>query len=56
MHTHMKGEFLYIVEYMKYLSIYHKGTWKEIWYTNMYVEEPHSPQIAVKEGNDTSYA
>ena len=56
MQNHMKWAFLYTVDYVKYLSIYLKGTWKVIQYTNVYVEEPHSPRDAVQEYNDNSYA
>ena len=56
MHNRMKGAFLYTVEYMKYLSIYLKGMWKVVQYTNVYVEEPHSPWYAVQANNDKSYA
>ena len=56
MYNHMKSAFIYIIEYMEYLSIYHKSMWKVIQYTNEYVEEPHSPQAAVQELNDKSYA
>ena len=56
MHNRMKGAFLYTIEYVKYLSIYQKVTWKDVWYTNEYMEELHSPRDAVQEYKDNSYA
>ena len=56
MHNHSKGAFQYTIEYMKYLSIYLKGTWNVIHYTNVYVEEPHSPMDVVQAYNDKYYA
>ena len=38
MHNHTKGASLYIVEYMKYLSIYHKSMWKAIRYMSEYID------------------
>ena len=39
MHNHSQGAFLYTIEYMKYLSIYLKGMWKAIQYTDDNVDE-----------------
>ena len=55
MHNRSKGAFLYNVEYVKYLSIYLKGMWKVVRYTNEYVEEPQNPWDVVQEINDNSY-
>ena len=56
MHNRSQGAFRYTIEYVKYLSIYLKGMWKVVWYTNVYMDQRHSPQDAVKENNDISYA
>ena len=56
MNNCMKGAFWYTIKYMKYLSIYHKGTWKAIQYTNVYVEELHDHEYVVQVYNDNFYA
>ena len=56
MHNHTKGAFLHTIKYMKYLSIYLKGMWKAIRYTNLYMEELHSFWDVVQANNDEYYA
>ena len=55
MHNRTKGAFWYTIKYVKYLSIYHKGMWNTIQYTNVYVEEPYSPRDVVHEYTDNPY-
>ena len=55
MHNYTKGTLWYTIDYVKYLSIYLKGTWKDVLYTNKYMEEPLDPQDVVQETHDNSY-
>ena len=55
MHNRSKETFWYTIDYVKNFSIYLKGTWKVVRYTDWYVEEPHDPQDVVHAKNDNSY-
>ena len=55
MHNRSQGAFLYTIEYLKYLSIYLKGMWKVIRYTDG-TWEPRESRDAMQMSNDSSYA
>ena len=45
MHNYSQGAFQYTIEYMKNLSIYLKGTWKAIQYTDDVWNNHASPKM-----------
>ena len=56
MHHRTQGAFLYRIEYLKYISIYLKGTWKVRSIYWLYVEEPRESRYVVQTNNENSYA